>query len=66
MIYLKEDMFNPYVRYNRYMLAYDVPISALLYIVYAGIPVQEYIVNRATEEKTIAYIEMIRKIIADE
>ena len=59
-------MFNPYVRYNRYMLAYDVPISALLYIVYAGIPVQEYIVNRATEEKTIAYIEMIRKIIADE
>ena len=48
------------------MLAYDVPLSALLYILYAGIPVQEYIVNRATEEETLAYIEMIRKIIDNE
>ena len=45
------------------MLAYDVPLSALLYILYAGVPVEEYIVNRATEEETLAYIKMIRKII---
>ena len=44
------------------MLAYDVPLSALLYILYAGVPVQEYIVNRATEEETLAYIEMLKKI----
>jgi hypothetical protein len=43
------------------MLAYDVPLSALLYIVYAGVPA-EYIVNKPTEEETLAYIEMIRKI----
>jgi hypothetical protein len=47
------------------MLAYDVPLSALLYIAYAGVP-EEYIVNRATEEETLAYIEMIRKIIDNE
>lgn len=48
------------------MLAYDVPLSALAYILYAGVPVQEYVVNRATEEETLAYIEMIRKIIDNE
>ena len=47
------------------MLAYDVPLSALLYIAYSGVP-EEYIVNRATEEETLAYIEMIRKIIDNE
>ena len=51
------------MEYNQYMIAYDVPLSALLYILYAGVPVQEYIVNEATEEETLAYIEMIRKII---
>jgi len=50
------------MEYNHYMLAYDVPLSALLYILYAGVPVQEYIVNRATEEETLAYIEMLKKI----
>ena len=53
------------MEYNHYMLAYDVPLSALLYIVYAGVPA-EYIFNKPTEEETLAYIEMIRKIIEDE
>jgi len=48
------------------MIAYDVPYSALFYILWAGIPVEEYIVNRATEEETLAYIEMLNKIIENE
>ena len=47
---------------NTNMLAYDVPLSALLFIVWAGVPVQEYI-KGPTEEESLAYIEMIRKII---
>lgn len=47
------------------MLAYDVPLSALIFIMWAGVPVQEYI-NGPTEEETLAYIEMIRKIIENE
>ena len=46
---------------NSNMLAYDVPLSALLYIVYAGVPA-EYIVNKPTEEETLAYVEMLKKI----
>ena len=46
------------------MIAYDVPLSALLFVIYAGVPVDdEY---QPTEEETLAYIEMIRKIVADE
>lgn len=52
------------MEYNHYMLAYDVPLSALLFIVYAGVPA-EYIVNKPTEEETLAYIEMLRKIQED-
>lgn len=48
------------------MLAYDVPLSTLLFIVYAGIPVQEYIVGPTEEEESIAYIEMLNKIIENE
>jgi len=44
------------------MLAYDVPLSALLFILWAGVPVEEYIVNRATEEETLAYIEMLKRM----
>jgi hypothetical protein len=44
------------------MLAYDVPLSALLYILYAGVPVEEYIVNRATEEQLDEYIAMLKRI----
>lgn len=50
--------------YNTYMIAYDVPLSALLFVIYAGVPVDdEY---EPTEEETLAYIEMIRKIIENE
>lgn len=47
--------------YNTYMLAYDVPLSALFFILWAGTPA-EYIVNRPNEEETLAYIEMLKKI----
>jgi hypothetical protein len=50
------------MEYNTNMIAYDVPFSALFFILYAGVPVEEYIVNRATEEENLAYIEMLRKI----
>jgi hypothetical protein len=43
------------------MLAYDVPLSALLFILWAGVPVQEYI-KGPSEEDALAYIEMLRKI----
>ena len=32
---------------NKYILAYDIPLSALVYIIWAGIPVEEYIYNKA-------------------
>ena len=52
------------MEYNGKMIAYDVPLSALLFVIYAGVPVDdEY---EPTEEETLAYIEMLRKIIADE
>jgi hypothetical protein len=50
------------MEYNSNMLAYDVPLSALLFILWAGVPVKEYIVNRATEEETLAYIEMLKRM----
>lgn len=50
---------------NNKMLAYDVPLSALLFILWAGVPVKEYI-NGPTEEEALAYIEMLNKIIEDE
>jgi len=65
VIYLKEDMFNPYVRYNRYMIAYDVPLSALLFILWAGVPVKEYI-KGPSQEETLAYIEMLKRIQENE
>ena len=52
------------MKYNGFMLAYDVPLSALLYIAYAGVP-EEYIVNRATEEETLAYIEILDRMRED-
>lgn len=54
------------MEYNSNMLAYDVPLSALIFILWAGVPVEEYVVNRATEEETLAYMDMIRKIIENE
>ena len=46
------------------MLAYDVPLSALLFILWAGVPVQEYITG-PTEEETLAYIPSSHFVIAD-
>ena len=43
------------------MLAYDVPLSALLFILWAGVPVKEYI-KGPSEEDALAYIEMLRRI----
>jgi hypothetical protein len=53
------------MEYNTYMLAYDVPLSALLFIMWAGVPVQEYITG-PTEEEKLAYIEMLNRIIENE
>ena len=49
------------MEYNTNMIAYDVPYSALFYILWAGIPVEEYITGPSQEE-TLAYIEMLRRI----
>ena len=49
------------MEYNSNMLAYDVPVSALIFILWAGIPVEEYI-KAPSQEETLAYIEMLRKI----
>ena len=32
---------------NHNTIAYDIPLSALVYIIWAGIPVEEYIYNKA-------------------
>ena len=53
------------MEYNIYMLAYDVPLSALIFILWAGVTVQEYI-NGLTEEESLAYIEMLKKIQENE
>ena len=47
------------------MLAYDVPCSALFFIISGGAPVQEYVIGPSWEEE-MAYLEMIRKIIDNE
>jgi hypothetical protein len=49
------------MEYNSNMLAYDVPLSALLFILWAGVPVEEYI-KGPSQEETLAYIEKLRKI----
>jgi len=49
------------MEYNIYMLAYDVPLSALIFILWAGVPVEEYI-KGPSQEETLAYIEMLKKI----
>jgi hypothetical protein len=52
------------MEYNTYMKAYDVPLSALLFILWAGVPVEEYIVgpDMPTEEQLDKYIAMLRRI----
>lgn len=46
------------------MRAYDVPLSALFYIIYAGVPVDN--MDEATEEEMEAYIAMLKKIEDDD
>ncbi len=42
-------------------IAYDVPLSALVYIIWAGIPVEEYIYNKGpTGEEFIEDMKYIR------
>ena len=53
------------IKYNGSMLAYDVPCSALFFIISGGAPVQEYVMGPSWEEE-MAYLEMIRKIIDNE
>jgi hypothetical protein len=50
--------------YNTYMLAYDVPLSALLFVIWAGVPA-EY-TDEPTEEEILAYIQMLKNIIENE
>ncbi len=45
------------------MLAYDVPLSALLYILYAGVPVEH---KMGSEEQRIAHMEYLRSLYEDE
>lgn len=44
--------------------AYDVPYPALFYIIWAGIPVEEYIMG--SEEQRIAHMEYIASLYEDE
>ena len=52
---------------NKYMLAYDVPLSALFYILWAGIPVEEYIYNKGPNGKEfIDDMDYIASLYEDE
>jgi hypothetical protein len=48
---------------NTYMLAYDVPLSALLFILWAGVIVEHKI---GSEEQRLAHMEYIRSLYEDE
>jgi hypothetical protein len=52
------------LEYNTSMRAYDVPLSALLYIVYAGVP--EYDLKGPTGAQLEAYKAIMNQIIEDE
>lgn len=45
------------------MIAYDVPLSALLFILWAGVPVEEY--KMGSEEQRLAHMEYIRSLYKD-
>ncbi len=46
------------------MLAYDVPLSSLLFVIWAGLPA-EY-TDEPTEEEILEYIQMLKNIIDNE
>lgn len=51
------------MEYNTYMRAYDVPLSALLFILWAGVPVEHKI---GSEEQHLAHMEYLRSLYEDE
>ena len=51
------------MEYNTNMLAYDVPLSALLFILWAGVIVEHKI---GSEEQRLAHMEYIRSLYEDE
>lgn len=52
------------MEYNTNMIAYDVPYSALFYILWAGVPVIEY--KMGSEEQHLAHMEYLRSLYEDE
>ena len=52
------------MKYNGSMLAYDVPCSALFFIISGGAPVQEYVMGPSWEEK-MAYLEILDRMRED-
>ena len=46
------------------MLAYDVPFSALFFILYAGVPVKEY--KMGSEEQRLDNMEYLRSLYEGE
>ena len=51
------------MEYNTNMIAYDVPYSALFYIIWASIPVEHKI---GSEEQHLAHMEYLRSLYEDE
>jgi hypothetical protein len=51
------------MEYNTNMIAYDVPISTLLFIMWAGIIVEHKI---GSEEQRLAHMEYLRGLYEDE
>lgn len=51
------------MEYNTNMIAYDVPLSALLFILWAGVPVEEYIIG--SEEQHLDHMEYLRSLYED-
>lgn len=51
------------MEYNTNMLAYDVPLSALLFILWAGVIVEH---KMGSEEQRLAHMEYIRSLYEDE
>ena len=51
------------MEYNTNMIAYDVPISTLLFIMWAGVIVEH---KRGSEEQRLANMEYLRSLYEDE
>jgi hypothetical protein len=51
------------MEYNTNMIAYDVPLSALFFILWAGVPVEHKI---GSEEQKLAHMEYLRSLYEGE